>query len=198
MSLSQGRCSAMAALQRRAVKSLLAAWTLLAAPALGGTEAAVTEYELKAAFLYSFTKFVDWPPSAFHDDRSSLRLCILGQDPFGGSLQAIAREEVAGRKVTVLRSGVLSDPSGCQILFVSRSEEGRLAAILAAVRGAPVLTVSEMEGFLEEGGIINFVQQGSKIRFEINQGSAERAGIKISSKLLRLATRVVSEAKEGG
>lgn len=197
MSLSQGS-SAMAALQHRAVKSLLAALTLLAAPATGRAEAAATEYELKAAFLYNFTKFVEWPAAAFHDDRSSLRLCVLGEDPFGGSLQAIAKEEVAGRKVTVLRSDLLSDPSGCQILFVSRSEEGRLTAILEAVRDAPVLTVGEMEGFLEVGGIINFILQGSKVRFEINQESAERAGIKISSKLLRLATRVVSEARKGG
>ncbi|HEV8579352.1 MAG TPA: YfiR family protein [Thermoanaerobaculia bacterium] len=188
----------MAALQHRAVKSLLAALTLLAAPATGRAEAAATEYELKAAFLYNFTKFVEWPAAAFHDDRSSLRLCVLGEDPFGGSLQAIAKEEVAGRKVTVLRSDLLSDPSGCQILFVSRSEEGRLTAILEAVRDAPVLTVGEMEGFLEVGGIINFILQGSKVRFEINQESAERAGIKISSKLLRLATRVVSEARKGG
>ena len=187
----------MAVLTRHPVVPLLLA-LLLAAPAAGRADATAAEYDVKAAFLYNFTKFVDWPPSAFHDDRSSLRLCVLGEDPFGGSLQTFVKEEVAGRKVTVLRSGWMSDPSGCQILFVSRSEEERLTEILAAVRGAPVLTVGDMEGFLEKGGIINFILQGSKVRFEINQESAELAGIKISSKLLRLATRVVSAARTGG
>jgi YfiR/HmsC-like len=180
---------------RPLVPRLILCALLLASPATGRTEAIAREYDVKAAFLYNFTKFVDWPPSAFHDDRSSLRLCVLGEDPFGGSLQTIVKEEVAGRKITVLRSGWISDPSGCQILFVSRSEEKRLTQILATVRGAPVLTVGDVEGFLEKGGIINFTLQGSKIRFEINQESADRAGIKISSKLLRLATRIVSGSR---
>lgn len=183
--------------RRRPAAALLLAAILLAAPGMGWAEATAPEYDVKAAFLYNFTKFVDWPPSAFHDDRSSLLLCVLGDDPFGGSLQTIAKEEVAGRKLTVLRSRLMSDPSGCQILFISRSEEERLPQILAAVQGTPVLTVGDTEGFLEKGGIINFILEGSKVRFEINQESAERAGIKISSKLLRLATRVVPGARPG-
>ena len=89
-------------------------------------EEIVKEVQIKAAFLYNFTKFVEWPESAFHDERSSLRLCVLCQDPFGASLQEIAEGEVAGRRLTLLRAGSMSDPAGCQILFVSRSERERL------------------------------------------------------------------------
>jgi uncharacterized protein DUF4154 len=163
----------------------------LASPATVRAEGAASEYDVKAAFLYNFTKFVEWPPSAFQSDRSPLRLCVLGDDPFGESLRALAGEELAGRKLFVLGAGSMADPAGCQILFVSRSESGRLREILAAVRGDPVLTVGDTKGFLEQGGIINFIREGSKVRFEINHQSAEQAGIKISSKLLRLATRVV-------
>ena len=98
---------------------LLAA-VLLTAPRLSAQPAAADEAGVKAAFLYNFTKFVDWPSRAFHDDRSTVRLCVLGEDPFGGSLQEIAEGEVAGRRMTVLRARSMGEPAGCQILFVSR------------------------------------------------------------------------------
>lgn len=186
----------MPVLQTPLVASLLLAAILVAVPAAPAQEAA-TEYDLKAAFLYNFTKFVEWPADAFHDDRSSLRLCVLGEDPFGESLRAMAKEEVAGRKLMVLSVAAMNDPAGCQILFVSRSERRRMPRILAAVREAPVLTVGDTAGFLEQGGIINFILQGSRVRFEINQESAERVGLRVSSKLLRLATRVVSGPGQG-
>jgi YfiR/HmsC-like len=167
---------------------------LLAAPAAGVQDTA-SEYDVKAAFLYNFTKFVDWPPWAFHNDRSTVRLCVLGDDPFGESLREIAEGEVAGRRLTVLSVPAMNDPAGCQILFVSRSERERLPEILAAVRDAPVMTVSDTKGFLEQGGIINFVLEGSRVRFEINQEAADRARLKISSRLLRLATRVLTSPR---
>jgi hypothetical protein len=177
-------------LGRRAVALLLAAASL-AAPA-GARGRAAGEYDVKAGFLYNFIKFVEWPEAAFHDDRSSFRLCVLGDDPFGDSLKTVAEEDAAGRKLTIWRMGAMSDPAGCQVLFISRSERQRLSEILTAVRGAPVLTVADTPGFLEQGGIINFMGQGRTVRFEINQGRAEQVGLKISSKLLRLAARVVS------
>jgi uncharacterized protein DUF4154 len=178
----------MAFLRRARSPRLLLAAALLAAPAAWAEVAA--EYDVKAAFLFNFAKFVDWPPSAFTDGRSSLKLCVLGEDPFGRSLE-VGGEEVGGRKLTVLRAGRLSDPAGCHVLFVSRSERKRLSEILPAVRDDPVLTVGDAEGFLEQGGIINFVLEGSKVRFEINQEAADRAGLKISAKLMRLASRVL-------
>lgn len=145
-----------------------------------------SEYDVKAAFLYNFTKFVEWPPSVLQE-RSDFQLCVLGEDPFGRSLDVIVDEKVAGRRISLLRTPKLAEPEGCQILFISRSERGRMSQILQDLRGTPVLTVADTAGFLDHGGIINFVLEGSKVRFEINQEAAERAGIKISSKLLRLA-----------
>jgi hypothetical protein len=169
---------------------LLALALLLAVPGIAPAQA-VQEYDVKAAFLYNFTKFVDWPPEAFPDP-NSLKICVLGDDPFGGSLQAVAGEQVANHRLTVVRTDSISKPGGCQILFISHSERDRLPQILAAVKGSPVLTVGDTKGFVDDGVIINFTFDGSKVRFEINTESADRAGLRISSKLLQLAKRVVS------
>jgi hypothetical protein len=151
------------------------------------------EYDVKAAFLYNFAKFVDWPSAAFPEPNSSFRICVLGKDPFGGSLQAaVGGEEIAGHKLTVVRTDSLSRPAGCQILFISRSERDQTSQVLTAVRDSPVLTVGDAPGFLEQGGMINFLLEGGKVRFEINNEAAGRANIRISSKLLQLARRVVS------
>jgi hypothetical protein len=164
---------------------------LLAVPGAAPAQT-VPEYDVKAAFLYNFTKFVDWPPAAFPDP-NSLRICVLGDDPFGHSLQAVEGEQVANHKLIVTRTDSISRPGGCQILFISRSEQGRLKQILAAVKGSPVLTVGDTEKFVDQGVIINFILDGSKVRFEINTGAADQAGLRISSKLLQLARRVVTE-----
>jgi hypothetical protein len=162
---------------------------LLAVSALLGAQTA-GEYDVKAAFLYNFTKFVDWPSSAFPDP-SNLKICVLGDDPFGKSLRSVAGEQVGNHKLTVMQTDSLAKPAGCQILFISRSEREHLSQILASVKGFPVLTVGDTKGFADDGVIINFVLEGSKVRFEINTESADRAGIRISSKLLQLAKRIV-------
>ncbi len=177
----------MAILKRLPAAVLLSA-LLLAAPGTAWAEVA-SEYDVKAAFLYNFTKFVEWPPSAFPSD-SSMQLCVLGQDPFGKSLMAFGGEAVAGRRLQLVRAREIQKPEGCQILFISRSERHRMPEVLRELQDTPVLTVADTDGFLDRGGIINFTLEGSKVRFEINQQAAERAGIKISSKLLRLATHV--------
>lgn len=174
------------ALLRRALFLVL----LLALPAVAAAQSAA-EYDVKAAFLFNFAKFVDWPPEAFPDP-NSLKVCVLGDDPFGGSLQTVTGEQVGSRKLTVMRTGSLAKPAGCQILFISRSEREHVSQILAAVKGSPVLTVGDTKGFADDGVIINFVLEGSKVRFEINTDSADRAKLKISSKLLQLAKRIVT------
>jgi hypothetical protein len=168
---------------------LLAA-LLLAVPGAAPAQTA-EEYAVKAAFLYNFAKFVDWPPAAFPDP-SNLKICVLGDDPFGGSLETVAGEQVAGRKLNVVRTDSTSKLAGCQILFISRSERERIPQILAAVKGSPVLTVGDTQKFADDGVIINFILEGSKVRFEINTDSAERARLRISSKLLQLARRIVA------
>ena len=175
---------------RAGARAVIGLLLLLAVPGLLGAQTA-PEYDVKAAFLYNFTKFVDWPPEAFPDP-NSLKVCVLGDNPFGGSLQAIAGEQVGNRKLTVMRTDSLAKPAGCQILFISRSEREKLNHILSAVKGLPVLTVGDTKGYAEDGVIINFVLEGSKVRFEINTESADRAGIRISSKLLQLAKRIVT------
>ncbi|MBW8875630.1 MAG: YfiR family protein [Acidobacteria bacterium] len=182
------------ALLRASKKALLLLFfaEALALPlaARAAADIAASEYAVKAAFLYNFTKFVEWPPKAFADERSPLKICVLGQDPFGKILRSLMDEEVGGRRLQLLRVDTLNNPAACHVLFVSRSERDRLPQILVAVRDAPVLTVGDTPGFLDDGGMINFILEGSKVRFEIDQEAAERVGIKISSKLLALARHV--------
>ena len=180
------------ALLRAGKKALLLLFfaEALALSTAARAEVAASEYAVKAAFLYNFTKFVEWPPKAFADERSPLKICVLGADPFGKALRSFMDEEVGGRRLQLLRVDTLNNPAACHVLFVCRSERDRLPQILAAVRGAPVLTVADTAGFLDDGGMVNFVLEGGKVRFEIDQEAAERSGIRISSKLLALARHV--------
>lgn len=180
----------MAVLRRPLLGALAVVAALLAAPGAATAQVTASESDVKAAFLYNFTKFVEWPPAAFADARSPLKICVLGEDPFGKTLRALVNEEVGGRPLSLLRLDNLSNPAACHVLFISRSEKNRLPQILAALGDAPVLTVGDTPELFAQGGIINFILEGSKVRFEINQEAAERVGIRISSKLLALARRV--------
>jgi hypothetical protein len=145
------------------------------------------EYQVKAAFLYNFIQFVKWPPEAFPTPDAPLCIGVLGDDPFDGALEDTVRgEAVNGHKLTVIRSHNPDDLRGCQMIFVSRSAQGQMDQILAAVNDRPVLTVGEIDRFAEEGGDINFYLSAGKIRFEINPGAAKHCGLKISSQLLAL------------
>ena len=159
-------------------------------PGLARAQGVLSEYDVKAAFLFNFTKFVEWPPAAFADERSPLKICVLGDNPFGKTLHALMGEEVGGRRLLLAHLENLKDLESCHVLYVSRSERDRLAQVLAGVRGAPVLTVADSPGFIDQGGMINFILENSKVRFDVNQEAAERAGLKISSRLLALAKHV--------
>ena len=153
-------------------------------------DAVVSEYRLKAAFLFNFAKFVEWPPEAFSGPKSPLVIGVLGDNPFGADLEETVRNKFIGeRQIEVKTIPSLSGVTNCQILFISISEQKRLPEILENLRGASVLTVSEAEHFTEAGGMINFVNEGSKIRFQINDETARKAKLKVSSKLLSLAVR---------
>ncbi len=153
-----------------------------------------SEYEIKAAFLYNFAKFIDWPVESFKDDASSLTLGILGVDPFGPALDTIKEKTVKGRKLVIKRSRNPEDLKGCHILFVSPLEKENLRPILNVFRESAVLTVSETERFASRGGIINFIRVDNKIHFEINPEAAQRNRLKISSQLLKLARIVTTES----
>ena len=169
---------------------------LWAATGLGAQPEApkATEYEIKAACLFRFANFVTWPPEAFPELETPLTIGILGKDPFGEVLDRIVEgETVGGRKFKILRSSRLDALKGCHILFVGKSEADRLDKILDDLDGAHVLTVGESPRFAERGGVVNFVLEENKVRFEFNPEAAKRAGIKIGSKLLSLGKIVEDE-----
>ena len=149
---------------------------------------ASNEYQVKAAFLYNFAKFVDWPAEAFGGSNGTLVIGVVGDDPFGGALdQAINGKSIGGRPLAVRRLRWGQDLRSCHILFISSSERKRLPQIIQSLRGASVLTVGDMGQFNQQGGIINFILEASKVRFEINSRGADQARLRISSKLLALA-----------
>jgi len=149
-----------------------------------------SEYQLKAAFLYHFAQLVNWPPETFAKADSPMVIGVIGENPFGKQLEESVRgKSVNGHPLAVKEVQTLAEATDtCHILFISASEKKRLSEILAALRGKSVLTVGETEHFTETGGMINFTLEVTKIRFQINDSAAKAAGLKISSKLLSLAT----------
>jgi len=157
---------------------------------------APSEYQVKAAFLFNFAKFIEWPAAAFRNGQSPLTICLLGEDPFGKVLdETVKGQAVGGRAFAVRRVVQISRDDGCQIAFLSGLEKSRAEQTLAALKGLPILTVSDGEEIGDAGSIIAFLIQDNKIRFNINLESAERAGIKISSQLLKLAKTVYERRK---
>jgi len=154
----------------------------------GGQVRPPDEYQVKAAFLYNFAKFVEWPAEAFQNPGESLVVCVLGEDPFGRTLEdVVSGKRVDGRALAVRR---VSDPrqtQGCRILFVSSSERKRVLSVLAAMDESFVLTVGESDSAVAEGMIVNFALEGGKVRFAINPAAAERKRLRVSSRLLSLA-----------
>lgn len=156
-----------------------------------------TESQVKAAYLYNFGKFVRWQPDRASSPES-LEICVLGKDPFGAVLDTtIAGESIDGRKITVRRIARVQDAAPCSILFISTSEASRLASILTAAQHLNVLTVSDLPHFVEQGGMIGFVLQEGRIRFDVNRTAAEQSHLVLSSELLKVATKVIEKALPG-
>ncbi len=157
---------------------------------------AVGEYEVKAVFLFNFGKFVEWPPGSFTNASAPLRICVLGPDPFGEQLRDLVNEKtVNGRRLEI---DYMADPSGsrtCHILFIASSKKNRTGQILEILRGSTALTVGDTDGFVQRGGMINFVLVNNRVQFEVNRWAIEAAGLKISSKLLSVAKLVVNQAQ---
>jgi hypothetical protein len=155
-----------------------------------------SEYQLKAAFLYEFGRFVEWPWFA-ESGKSQFSICVLGVDPFGAWLDdAVRSKTVEGLTVAARRILGTKDVEGCHVLFISSSEDNRLVEILGSMEGRGVLTVGEGMPFVRRGGMISFTIEDNRVRFAINKRAAEEAGLKLSSQLLRLATMV--ETQESG
>jgi hypothetical protein len=161
--------------------------------AAAGNDAGAGEYQVKAAFLFNFTKFTDWPPKAFPSSNAPLVIGIVGEDPFGKTIDdVVSGEVVAGHPLVVKRLRADGDLRGCHVLFISRSEKERLPEVLRQLKGSPVLSVSEIDGFAAQGGMVNLLLANKTVKMEINQAAAEHAGLQISAKLLKLARLVNS------
>ncbi len=153
------------------------------------------EYQVKAAYLYNFGRFIEWPAK---DTSAHFTICVLGEDPFGPALNTtLADQSINGHTVVAKRVPTPQDAVNCHILFISSSEGDRLKEILASLSGASVLTVSDLPQFTRRGGMVQFVLEGSKVRFEVNSAIAERAGLTLSSELLKVAISVKRNASLG-
>ncbi len=152
---------------------------------------APVEYKVKAAFLLNFAKFITWPEKVSAEKDQPFTMCVLGEDPFGSSLAGIEARSVRGRKIKLRYIDSAEQATGCRLLFVSRSEKGRLGAVLAALQGKNVVTVSDIRGFADFGGSIEFVTRSNRLSFIINLANAYKQGVHMNASLLNLATKVI-------
>jgi hypothetical protein len=154
------------------------------------------EYPLKAVFLFNFAQFTDWPTNAFDQPDSPLVIGVLGDDPFGSLLDDAVRDEIVnGRKFVVERYQRVEDIKTCHILFISQSETKRLDKILAALKGKPVLTVSDIDNSAYRGVCVRFITENNKIHLRINTDSLKEANLVMSSKLLRISEIISTQSK---
>ena len=183
-----------------AIISLLSA-TALRSHAEGLENSDSSEYLIKAGFIYNFAKLVEWPTTAFAQSDSPIVISILGDDPFGTTLDRIvADKKINGRGFVVKRlkwASGLKDLKDCNILFVSSSEKEHMDSVVDAMKWLPILTIGDGPGFARRGGIMNFTLEDNKIRFEVNVEAAKHADLTISSRLLTLARIVQQVAADG-
>jgi hypothetical protein len=190
------RLRAAARLYSRIKSVALAALCIaLALGVAAQVEAEPQEYSVKAAFIYNFTKFVEWPEDLSAGD-SPFVIGILGEDPFGGVLdETVSHKTVREKRIVVKRFSRIEDAKDCRILFISGSEKEDLSQIVKRLGHAPVLTVSDVGQFADQGGMIQLVMDQNRVRFAINVAATEQAGLKPSSQLLKLARIVTKPVK---
>lgn len=176
---------------------LLTVLALLAAPSgssgpLRGELPVSNEYDVKAAFLFHFAQFVEWPADAFREPNGPLNYCTIGEDPFHGVLdETLKGKSVSNRLLRVRHLGVREPVADCQIIFLGAADKKLLGEVLNSVSGQPALCVGETDHFARDGGMIGFFLENNKVRFDINLQAVERARLKIDSRLLFLAKNVV-------
>ncbi|MBT2189072.1 YfiR family protein [Sphingobium nicotianae] len=173
--------------------SFVAGLLVLPSPAFSAAPAG--EYQVKAAFLYNFARFVDWPAQSHRP--GVLALCIVGTDPFGGDIDVVAGKPVGSDKLSVRRVDA-DDVADCQIIYIAGSDTATLGKVLTGIRGRPILTVGDSRGFAESGAVFNFYPENNKIRFEVNIDAARRTGLSISSQLLRLGRITRDKGRTSG
>jgi hypothetical protein len=163
----------------------------LAAQADGESGEQFSEYQVKAAFLINFIKYVEWPDEAFEDNDSPFRLGLLGSDPFGDAFELLAKkQEIGSREILVERADDVLELTECHLVFFRAEALEAYSSDLAKLKDLPLLSVGEQKGFAKQGGVINFLIVGTKVRFEINFKAAQHSKLKLSSRLLKIATKV--------
>jgi hypothetical protein len=178
-----------AALLRPWLAAAIIGWGLIAPPILWAQSPKPTDYDVKAVYLYNFGRFVEWPVKA--TTAGAFNICVLGDDPFGPALdQTLARETIGNRSVAVRRISSPQASTDCQILFISSSEAHRLNKIIDTLDKSAVLTVSDIPQFAQHRGMIQFVPDGNRVRFEVNLNATQKAGLTLSSELLKVASAV--------
>ncbi|HUR44533.1 MAG TPA: YfiR family protein [Candidatus Saccharimonadales bacterium] len=151
-------------------------------------ESGLVANKVKAAMVYNFTKYVEWPASSFPAPTSPLVIGVIGKDPIMAEIDSTLKGKAVEKRVLAVRQfSDVAEARGCHVVFICASERKRLPKILEQLKKENTLTVSDLEGFVEEGGMIGFRKEANTIRFDINQSTAEKAGLKVSSKLLQLA-----------
>jgi YfiR/HmsC-like len=152
----------------------------------------MSEYQVKAAYLYNFAKFVEWPGGAFSSPTAPLQFCVLNDQAFESELnRLVTGKAIAGRPANVTSVRNAEESRRCHILFINSSQRGQVRHVLEVLRDTSVLTVGETQGFVEEGGIINFVLQDDRVQFQVNHKAAAQAALHISSRLLSVAKLVI-------
>jgi hypothetical protein len=185
-------------LQCAAALVAIGSWVFFPISSLRAQQPKASEFQVKAAYLYNFGRFVQWPDESGSDRGESFEICVLGADPFGQALDAtLAGGTIAGKSVMAKRIAKPQDVDSCRILFISSSEESHLKEDLAALDKTRVLTVSDIPRFSERGGMIGFILEGNRVRFDVNLDSAHGAGLTLSSELLRVATNVRKGSHSG-
>jgi hypothetical protein len=153
--------------------------------------ASPTEYQVKAAYLFNFGRFVQWPSQGSASQNTTFPICVLGADPFGKTLdETIAGQSIDSKAVVARRINDAGDAAGCRVLFISTGEGAHLKSILNNLDSLSILTVSDMPDFMDHGGMIQFIERRRRVRFAINLAAAHRAGLSLSSELLKVALRV--------
>ncbi len=174
-----------------ALNLAIALLLLLCGSTVSGGQA-ISESQVKAAYLYNFAKLVEWPATDFASPEDPIRFCILDDPAFESELNhVITGKNISGRPLSVVAVRDAEKSRGCQILFINSSHEKHLSQILTSLQNTSVLTVGETKGFVEQGGIINFINQNDRVQFQVNDKAAKQAGIHISSRLLVVAKLVI-------
>jgi len=160
-------------------------------------KASPSEYEIKAAMIYRFAQFLEWPTNLFETSQSPLHICIAGADPFGNSIDLVLKDQRIGtRNLLILRHPQTATATNCHLIFISGGQAAETEKLMALLKARPVLTIGEDEDFAKKGGHIRLYLQDNKLRFDINLAAMERSGLKMHSQVMKLATRITLDGKD--